>query len=107
MASSVAYCASSEAYTEIVQVIKGGEPDEDGMPLAGRISPFSPTLRNRSCACTCAPLPYGFWEMLDRLNPYGDKSDIWLRVLGSNDQAPPLPDGAILIDTRTVTYQIA
>ncbi|GAA1465423.1 hypothetical protein NE857_16585 [Nocardiopsis exhalans] len=106
MASSISVCVSSEAYTEIVQVIRGGEPDEDGMPLAGLISPFASTLRNPHCACTCAPLPYGFWEMLDRLNPYGDKSDIWLRTLGSEQKAPPLPEGATLIDTRRVTYEI-
>ncbi|WP_026116476.1 hypothetical protein [Nocardiopsis valliformis] len=107
MASSTAACILSEAYTEVVQVIQGGEPDEDGMPLAGLISPFASTLRNQRCACTCAPLPYGFWEMLDRLNPYGYKSDIWLRVLIANEKAPPLPEGATLIDTRRVTYQIA
>ena len=107
MTSTTAAPVLSEAYTEVVQVIKGGEPDEDGMPLAGLSSPFAATLRNQRCACTCAPLPYGFWEMLDRLNPYGDKSDIWLRVLTFDEKAPPLPEGATLIDSRRVTYQVA
>ncbi|GAB3714073.1 hypothetical protein [Nocardiopsis oceani] len=106
MASPARARSSSEAYTEVVQIIQGGEPDEDGIPLAGRVSPFAPTLRDRSCACTCAPLPYGFWEDLDRLNPYNAQSAIWLRVLGTAQTPPPLPEGAELIDTRRVTYEI-
>ncbi|WP_435110098.1 hypothetical protein [Nocardiopsis synnemataformans] len=106
MASSTVF--SSELYTEVVQVIRGGEPDEDGMPLAGRVSPFTPTYNERSCACTCAPLPYGFWEAIDRLDPYAHDSGIWLRVLGEEDaeNSPPLPEGATLIETRRVSYSL-
>lgn len=96
----------TDAYTEIVQIIKGGEPDENGMPLAGRVSPFASTLRERKCACSCAPLPYDFWEELDRLKPYHRDSDIWLRVLSEEETPPPLPEGAELLDTRRVTYSL-
>lgn len=65
------------------------------------------SLETQRCACTCVQLPYGFWEMLDRLNPYGDKSGIWLRVLTFDEKAPPLPEGATLIDSRRVTDQVA
>jgi len=59
------------------------------MPSAGRISPFAPPLRERRCACSCAPLLYDFWEELDRLKPYRRDSDIWLRVL-SEEETPSL-----------------
>ncbi|WP_435113233.1 hypothetical protein [Nocardiopsis synnemataformans] len=94
-----------ELYTEVVQVIRGGEPDEDGIPLAGRVSPLAPTYNTRTCACSCGPLPHSLWESLDRLNPYDDDSDIWLRVLAEGSNIP-LPEGATLIETKRVSYRV-
>lgn len=99
------FVTASEMYTEVVQVIRGGEPDEDGVPLAGRVSPLTLTYSTRPCACSCLPLPHSLWEFLDRLNPYTDDSDIWLRVLREGDEAP-LPTGATLIESREVSYRI-
>jgi hypothetical protein len=95
-----------DLYTEVVQVIRGGEPDDEGISLAGRISPLAPSLNARTCACTCAPFPHGLWEFLDRLNPYARNSDIWLRVIGEDDDGSELPEGATLIETRRVSYSV-
>ena len=92
--------------TEVVQVIRGGEPDEDGVPLAGRISPFAPNLNERTSACICAPLPYSLWETLASLNAFADDSGIWLRVL-TEDENPPLPEGSVLITTKQVSFGVA
>jgi hypothetical protein len=91
--------------TEVVQVIEDGEPDDDGMPLAGRISPFAPSISTRTCACLCAPLPYALWELLDSLDAYAYDSRIWLRVL-PEDFDEPLPEGATLIATKRVSYSV-
>lgn len=95
-----------EMYTEVVQVVRGGEPDEDGISLAGRVSPLTPSFNTRTCACSCAPLLHSLWESLDRLRPYADDSDIWLRVLSEGDEGSALPEGATLIETRRVSYRV-
>ncbi|MGW9349459.1 hypothetical protein [Nocardiopsis flavescens] len=94
-------------YTEIVQVIRGGEPDEDGISLVGHRSPMSFSLNRRSCACTCAPFPYSLWEFLDRLNPYEEESGIWLRILPPDSTDAALPPGATLVASKRVSYEIA
>lgn len=91
--------------TEVVQVIQGGEPDDDGMPLAGRVSPFAPSISTRTCACMCAPLPYALWELLESLDAYSYDSRIWLRVL-PEDFEEPLPEGATLVATKRVSYSV-
>ncbi|WP_017596803.1 hypothetical protein [Nocardiopsis lucentensis] len=105
MASTIV--PSVELYTEVVQVIRGGEPDDDGISLAGRISPLTPTYNTRTCACSCMPLPHSLWEYLERLNPYADDSDVWLRVLCEDDDGAALPEGATLIGSRRVSYHVA
>ncbi|QVQ52799.1 hypothetical protein J4H86_02935 [Spiractinospora alimapuensis] len=92
----------SDLYTEVVQVFRGGEPDDDGFSLAGRISPLTRSFNSHTCACACVPFPHSLWEFLDRLNPYALDSDIWLRVIGE-DCDLPLPEGATLIATRRVS----
>lgn len=97
---------SGELVTEVVQVIRGGEPDDDGLPLAGLRSPFAPTLNRNACACHCAPLPYPLWESVERHDPYAPGSRVWLRVLPPGCE-PPLPEGAVLVTTHTVSYAVS
>ncbi|MEV2273945.1 hypothetical protein AB0I72_00035 [Nocardiopsis sp. NPDC049922] len=98
--------SSADLYTEVVQVIRGGEPDDDGISLAGRISPLTPTYNTRTCACSCMPLPHSLWEFLEKLDPYADDSGVWLRILREDDDGTDLPEGATLIDSRRVSYRV-
>ncbi|GLU50518.1 hypothetical protein [Nocardiopsis ansamitocini] len=84
-----------------VQVVKGGEVDEDtGISLAGKRSPRYAGL-NQHCACYCAPLPHDLWEAIERHDLYSPRTDVWLRVLDHGDTAP-LPEGARVLMSRTV-----
>lgn len=104
MASTIT--SESDLYTEVIQIIRGGEPDDEGIPLAGRISPLAPSLNTRTCACSCLLFGFGFWEALERLNPYRKDSDIWMRVFAEGDDEGGLPEGAQLIETRRVSYRV-
>lgn len=104
MASST--LSDAELYTEIVQVIQGGEPDEDGISLVGLRSPISSSLNPGRCACTFAPFLHSLWDFLDRWSPYDEENRIWLRVLPADCANTSLPPGATLLDTRRVSYEI-
>ncbi|MFE1169923.1 MULTISPECIES: hypothetical protein [Nocardiopsis] len=95
-----------ELYTEVIQIIRGGEPDENGISLAGRISPLAPSYNTQTCACSCVAIGHSFWERLDRLNPYRKDSDIWMRVLLEGDDEGGLPEGASVVETRRVSYRV-
>ncbi|MDT0332136.1 hypothetical protein [Nocardiopsis lambiniae] len=94
-------------YTEIVQVLRGGEPDEDGISLVGLRSPVSSNINPGRCACTFAPFLHSLWDFLDRWNPYEEKNGIWLRILPADCVNTALPPGATLLDTRRVSYEVA
>ncbi|TDQ54434.1 hypothetical protein [Actinorugispora endophytica] len=86
----------------LVQVLKGGEPDDHGLSLAGRRSPLRPAITG-ACACATAVLPYDLWEALERHDLYSPDTDVWVRVIDP-DAPDPLPEGAVLLETRTVVY---
>ncbi|CAM3631295.1 hypothetical protein GCM10009799_48850 [Nocardiopsis rhodophaea] len=98
--------ATPDVSITVVQVIKGGEPDDDGVSLAGLRSPLKPTLNARHCACGCAPMPYSLWEALERYDVYSDHTDLWVRTLSPGDTTP-LPDGASVIGTWTVSCSVS
>ncbi|GAA1092841.1 hypothetical protein [Nocardiopsis composta] len=96
-----------EATTTVVQLVKGGEPDEDGASLAGLRSPYGPALLDtRRCACGCVPLLASFWERLERYRPYSDGTDLWVRTCDP-DAVPPLPEGASVVAAWTVSCSVA
>jgi hypothetical protein len=95
-----------ELCTEVVQIIRGGEPDSDGISLAGRTSPLRPSYNASACACACMPIAYSLWEALEHLSPYADNSDIWIRTLPESEEGDPLPEGAEVIETRRVSYLV-
>ncbi|MEU3019602.1 MULTISPECIES: hypothetical protein [unclassified Nocardiopsis] len=91
--------------TDIVQIIRGGEPDEHGVSLAGRLSPSAPRY-HRECACSCVGIADYFWERLDRLNPYGKNSGFWLRVVSEDFEDEGLPEGATIVETIRVSHRV-
>ncbi|WP_026116974.1 hypothetical protein [Nocardiopsis valliformis] len=95
-----------ELYTEVVQIIRGGEPDSDGISLAGRTSPLRPSYNASACACTCMPIANSLWEALERLSPYANNSEIWIRTLPEGEKGDALPEGAEVIETRRVSYRV-
>ncbi|GLU47978.1 hypothetical protein [Nocardiopsis ansamitocini] len=97
---------STDVSTTIVQLIKGGEPDDAGVSLAGMVSPLTPTLGLRQCACCCVPMPYDLWETLDRHDLYSRDTDLWIRTILPGDTAP-LPKGAVILQSRTVSCSVS
>ncbi|WP_017593256.1 hypothetical protein [Nocardiopsis potens] len=97
---------AGEATTTIVQLIKGGEPDEDGSSLAGLCSPYRPVMDTRRCACGCVPLLSSLWEALERYRPYASDTDLWVRTCDP-DSVPPLPEGASVVAAWTVSCTVA
>ncbi|PSL00756.1 hypothetical protein CLV63_101232 [Murinocardiopsis flavida] len=91
--------------TSIVQIIKGGEPDEDGFTLIGHESPRRITLCATGCACRATALMVDFWELVEQYDVYSPKTDIWLRIIPLGETAP-LPEGASLLEERSVFYGI-
>lgn len=91
--------------TSIVQIVKGGEPDEDGFSLSGRQSPRRISLCDTGCACRVAALLTDFWELVEKYDVYSPKSDIWLRIVPLGEAAP-LPEGATLLEERSLFYGI-
>ncbi|TDQ54297.1 hypothetical protein [Actinorugispora endophytica] len=92
-----------QLHTALIQVIKGGEPDDDGMSLAGRRSPLRPPITG-SCACAATALAFDLWEALERHDLYSSDTDIWIRAVEPDVPAAPLPEDAVLLETRTVVY---
>ncbi|MFW5420577.1 hypothetical protein J0910_28585 [Nocardiopsis sp. CNT-189] len=97
---------AGEATTTIVQLVKGGEPDDDGTSLAGLLSPYRPVLDGRRCACGCVPLLSTLWEALEHYRPYASGTDLWVRTCEPNG-VPPLPEGASVVAAWTVSCAVA
>lgn len=97
---TVPFPGGIELSVSVVQVVKGGEPDEHGISLARRRSPLGSAF-SRSCACSGAVLPYGLWETIDQYDLYSPGTDVWVRTISPGDNSP-LPEGAVLLASHTV-----
>lgn len=97
---SVVIPESVSLSVSIVQVVDGGEPDDNGLCFAGMRSPLDGGF-GRRCACAAAVLPYDLWESIERHDLYSHGTSVWVRTIEPDDTTP-LPDGAVVLETHTV-----
>ncbi|MBB4933190.1 hypothetical protein F4561_004010 [Lipingzhangella halophila] len=94
-----------ELRATLVQVVKGGEPDECGFSLSDVRSPHALSYFGPGCACGRTVLLFELWERLEHLDLFSRGTDLWLRTVPP-DWPDPLPDGATLLEEHTVMVGI-